>query len=324
MITVPFLSNIKRDNLTGTEVLDLGGGDNMQNGSHIETTPYTGHVSIAYAIFGVWSIAVALLFGIMFFKSKPYSSGSKSGKKLKVKEIINPARLSGGSLKYGIFFLVSLFLLYVLLNGRDRGMSMYLFVIAHEDILQMSKPMAAVLVTSYNMFQAVGRGIGALISHWLPIKPFVFVQLLISSFLQLLLFFYGLESNATLWILSALFGIVAGPTYPSIMSWADRYVEASGVVIAVIDIGIGLGGFIALWLYGHTYETSDSVGVFLLGLVYGIILLAILIPLQIASSFHGDRHKNATISANTVHIPSTRIQDFRLPDEDENSPLLTD
>ena len=195
-IAVPFLSPSKRDNLTRVET-ELSTGEGLLYGNHSTSAPYSGHVKSTYVLYGAWGVLVAIIFLVLFLKTKPYTSIRKSSQKLKFKDVINPARIAGGSFIYGLCFLISLFFLYVIQNGRDKGMYMYLFVIAHEDVLQMSKPMAALLVTCYNLFTAVGRGLGALISHWLPIKPFLFIQLIFAAFFQMLLFFYGLDIALT-------------------------------------------------------------------------------------------------------------------------------
>ena len=195
---------------------------------------------------------------------------------------------------------MSLLLLFVALTARDGGIGIYLFPIAHEEALHMTKTMAALLITIYHLFLTAGRGFGALFLQWVPIKIFLFAQLCLATCTQLLLYFYGLKSNASLWILTSFFAVLSGPTYPSLMCWADCYIDASGVAIAVIDIGIGLGGFLTLWLYAHAYNVLGSAGVFLLILLFSAVMFLLLTPLQIVSAIHGDRYKKNCIEEDTV------------------------
>ena len=317
-ITIPFLSNTKT-NHTMTHV-ELSEGLVMDGN---ETAAYTGHVQFAYAILGSWSVVVSIMFLIFFLHGTPYANTGKPTNKTNVKDILNPATIAGGNFKYGLYFLIFLFLLYVLLHGRDRGIGTFLFVIAHIDV-QMTKPVAALLVSMLNVFIALGRGFVAFLAHWLPIESLLFTQVVATVVLQLLMYFYGVESIVALWTLTALYGLSAGPTFPSMMSWASKYIETTGMVLAIIDIGNGVGGFLALWFYGVIHEDYGSSGVFLMGLINGTVIIVLLIPLQIVSLIHGKSHKN-NAEQSRCNVTNASIQACPESDEvDDNTPLLRD
>lgn len=305
-ITVPFLSS--NTTIPGSNTSEI----------------VSGHVRIPYAMFGIFSLVVAAIFLIFGLKGLIYTSTAVK-KRESLKQMLNPGSIANGNVFFGTYFLVSLGFAYFFLNGRDRGMSMFLFVIAHTDVLHLSKPVSAAMVTAFSLCQAAGRGLSALLSRWLTIHTMLFAQLGIACFIQLLVIFYALESEASLWVFSCLFGIISGPTYPTLMSWADRYVEATGVVIAVIDIGIGLGGFTTIITLSRLYENHGSLSVFVLCFIFSVALCFILVPLQIVSSLRGDRHKNAPPS-HIIQGVNPQYNDFREPDSDDNdiSPLVGD
>ena len=132
----------------------------------------------------------------------------------------------------------------------------------------------------------------ALISRWFTPKVMLFTQMIIAIILQILIVIYALESVTLLFTLSCLYGAISGPTYPTIMGWADRYVEATGMVIAIIGIGNGVGGFVSTLVLAHINQKHGSLTVFLFGLIMSISILVILIPLQIFSHIKGDRHNH--------------------------------
>ena len=311
LITAPFLSS-ESSHQNDTSNNEINDGLSSTVAPREE---YSGHVRIAYSLFSVWSMSVSLIF--LFFAIRGDVYASKTTQKNKTfKDMINPANIAQGDFSFGLAFLVALFFIYIFINGRDRAFSMYLFIIAHDDVLQLPKVTAAALVTVTSLGVVLGRGVGALISGKVPIQVMLFTELILGAYLHMLLWFYGLVSVTSLFILCGLLGFVTGPTYPSVMAWADRYIEATGVVISVIDVGLGLGGFASLWTSAYLYDEYGAVAIFLLGLVLAITLIAIILPLQIVSHVHGDRRKKETdFSSDNGNINDN---DFRIFQEHEN------
>lgn len=282
LVALPFLSPTAAENNT-----DLP----------INSTGYDGHVEVPYAIFGLWSVLVSVIFLVFFIKSTPYVTSSQDGPKRTIQDMFKISNLTGGRTAYALYFILSLFILYFCVNGRDRTISMFLFIIAHTDILQMSKAASAGLVTVGVLSVTAGRGLAGLLSQWFDNRILLIGQLLLGCYIQMLMTFYALSDTTSLWTLTCLLGLVTGSTYSSILAWANRYIKSSGLLLAVIDVGVGLGGCVSLVVGGYLYDEYGSLGVFTLCLLYGVILLTIFVPLQVVAFINGNRYEHVDTSS---------------------------
>ena len=76
--------------------------------------------------------------------------------------------------------------------------------------------------------------------------------ILILLCLMTLVLFSTLDMDGTiyLWIMVPITELFIGPSYVSLMAWVDRYIEVTGLVVATIDVGIGLGSLLSTWAVG--------------------------------------------------------------------------
>ena len=88
-----------------------------------------------------------------------------------------------------------------------------------------------------------------------------------------------------LWILSNVLSFVAAPTYSTVMVWSNQYLKPTGVVVAIIDLGIGVGNFSATWLGGFLFDNFGGQYIFYLSLLFAAFMLCIIVPLQIVTSY---------------------------------------
>lgn len=260
-----------------------------QNISNTNITSYT-QVRIPYMLFGGWSVLISVVFLIFFLCSSTYTSKTVKRRE-SILEMLNPAKVAGGNFKFGLFFVIVIFFLYIFIQGRDRLLAVFIFIMANKAPLNISKPLSALLVTCFNLCTAFGRGLSGVLSKWVPVHILLFSQLIVACIIQVLLVLFGLSSTALFCSLICLSALFMGPTYPLVMSWCDRYIEATGVVIAIIDLGIGTGSFISLWLGGSLNQKHGSESILIFDAILGGCVLTILIPLQIVSHIKGDRHK---------------------------------
>ena len=204
--------------------------------------------------------------------------------------MLNPARCANGDILFGVYFIVSLLFMYIFINGRDRSLPQFLFAIGHKG-LGMTKNMSALLLTTYSFLSALARGLCAVITRCVPIQIVLLIEISMALLLQMYLVFYGMNSPTSLWLLTCSLVMFTAPTYPTVMAWADRYVEVTGAVVAIIDIGIGLGGFIALVISGSLFQNQGPQAVLTFGFVLGILLTCVYVPMQVSGYRRGDRHK---------------------------------
>ena len=119
----------------------------------------------------------------------------------------------------------------------------------------------------------------------------VFTGIVSVLILSLFLLFFGFTSEVSFWCLTCAVGSFAGPCYPSVMAWADRYIEMDGIMVALVDLGIASGGFMSQYVGGHIIHHNGPVYAFVLCTAAAGYLLVVIIALQIYCSIKGDRFK---------------------------------
>ena len=241
-----------------------------------------------------------------------------------LREMLNPAACSGGQGAYGVYMLISLFLLYVGIVARDTSCCLYICPIAVNG-LNVTKQQAALLSTGFSISQTVGRLLSVALALCVPITGMVWAETTLILVFLALLATMGLNSFTLLWVFLCAFGVATGPNYPSVMAWADRYIQVTGFVMVVIDLGIGLGGFAATWAAGQVYDNYPLQAMFFFSLIAASVMAVILIPLQVASCHHGDRHKddkNGITDSSRVSSTESLI-DQDNPLSNDTSPLIS-
>lgn len=339
-ISIPFLSNNEMNNSSHmkTSQNNFLPSNYRQNGNvdagykteegHLpyEAPSYFSswitHVHVPYGVCGLWTVFISVAFLILFCckNSNQYSElPTGHRKRFSTKEICNPGLCANGNKSFGLVFVVFTVLVYICIQGRDRGLSAYLFVIANQGELHLQKSNSAILVIVYIVSSIAGKTfVDIVLSKLLKIQISLFLQIITASYFQLLLLFYGLTDVKSFWILVCLVSFFTGPTLSSFMTWSDRYIEVTGTVVAIIDIALAAGTFGTLWTSGHLYEQSGTVGVFSVGFVSGLMLLTVLVVLQIISHLKGDRYMHLHLE-NSVNYPDLNCDS---ESDDERSKLL--
>lgn len=278
----------------------------------------TTHIYIPYGMFGAIEVLFSFSFLTFFLCGLTYSSTTVSSK-TSMREMLNPATRARGHFGFGLFMLVCLFLLYVGIVFRDNSLGLFLCPTG-ELVFNMSGFTASLLGLAFSISQFVGRLGATVLAIFIPVQVLVFVELIGTCFFMIALTIWGLQEELYLWIFSCAAGLFIGPNYPSIMAWADRYVEATGMVITVIDLGIGIGAFLATLVGGILFHQKGPEWLFYMSVGGAVFMLGVLIPLQIVSSRYGDRH-TAEREQNKEEGGERRA-DGREYSPDETSPLI--
>ena len=121
----------------------------------------------------------------------------------------------------------------------DNAIGSYLFYIAVTSTIGMSKTRAAMLCTAGGGSKSLGRFLGTILAFYVRIHYIVFGGVIGVFICVVCLVFFGLESEVAFWCLVCGISVLSGPVYASAMAWADRYTEMEGIMVGVVDIGIG-------------------------------------------------------------------------------------
>ncbi|XP_064600804.1 sodium-dependent glucose transporter 1A-like [Liolophura sinensis] len=200
-------------------------------------------------------------------------------------------------------FVVGLFFVYMLINTFEGVVYNYLFTFAYEGGTGFSKPEAAYLTSAYWGSYTLSRLLASLIAHFVSVKIMIFVEFVGSLGSLLSMLFLGFSSKVGMWVSACLLGIFSAPIWPSGLAWADRYVRVKASVVAVTDVGAGIGGSICMWVAGHLVQLNRT-HVYLCVASSGCACAIIIVTLlQIYGYRQGDRHakrKNSACRANAT------------------------
>ena len=148
--------------------------------------------------------------------------------------------------------------------------------------------------------------------------------ILILLCLMTLVLFSTLDMDGTiyLWIMVPITELFIGPNYVSLMAWVDRYIEVTGLVVATIDVGIGLGSLLSTWAVGLLLHSHGGTVCYWFTLGGAVLVLVILVPAQIMGLIEGDRHAivkvtDMTGEPDTLENLLLCIQDDTQDDQDD-------
>ncbi|XP_064600994.1 sodium-dependent glucose transporter 1C-like [Liolophura sinensis] len=193
--------------------------------------------------------------------------------------------------KSAVSILALFFLFNMMTVVMDRALGSFLFTYAMESGIGFSKGEAAYLNTGFFACYAGGRAIMGLLAHKIPVRYVLFSEVYLTAACSAIITFYGYDKRLILWVFSCSLAFFFGPVYPSGMAWVDRYVPLYGVVVAIFDIGSGIGAFISNWMSGYLISNLGP-----RSLLYftfsaaGVLCLTMLIAQFIGNS-RGDRHQ---------------------------------
>ena len=149
---------------------------------------------------------------------------------------------------YEICILILLFLFYVFIVVCINGGEYYLYPLLMVSDLKITKTEATWLNTAFHACLVISRLITMGILCFISIKIFMNIMLLAACVVCILWTFIGLNSKLNMWILSPLYMFIFAPVYSSGLAYADRYVEVTGLITALLDLGAGAAITSSTWL----------------------------------------------------------------------------
>ena len=291
-ITTPFLSkNITSPAYPVPVAMTPNSVELLLGNATVPLTETASRVWIPYAMIGAIGLLSSVGFFVIFclgFRYDPPEQRSNENHSYTLSSLCRRRREN----VYPVYFLCSLFILYLLNRGRINSTNLFLFPIAANPPLNFSHTLAASVNVLYSGAMVLGRVTIGGLSHFIHMTPLLWVQSICLLATHILLAVIALNGPIEFWVLSGMCGLWCGPAYPSIVAWANNYLEVHGYIMAIIDLGIGAGTFISSWLCGYLFEYYGSVYVFYLCAAGSGLVLMVLLPLQITASKHGDRYQN--------------------------------
>ncbi|XP_013413365.1 major facilitator superfamily domain-containing protein 4A-like [Lingula anatina] len=259
-------------------------------------------IEYAYTIGGIMSVLAAIAFLVLQYVSnrckwnvygdhtaipaeptdkKPTDSGSA----------LQSGKCAKGDTVFGVQLLGLMLFFYIHIVGGEWALDKFMFAYITEGPLHREPFEASLMVSIFWGCYTGGRGISALISKW--VKPsFILGTVVLGQLLAGILLCTEAGNNVSVfWFVNCLYGLAIGPVYPGALVWVNRYIQVSGMVLAVVLIGGSAGGFIYQWIVGIVFQLYglDSLGYVML--VEGICITTTFVLLEITGRRHGTRFK---------------------------------
>ena len=178
-----------------------------------------------------------------------------------------------------LFVLIVLF--FVFHVGMELGFGNWIYTFAVE-IQMESKTGAAYLTSAFWGAFTLARLLGVFISSRLRAQTILLLDLggcMAALGILLLL----PDSLPALWVGTILMGLSVASIFATGMSFAERHLKLSGVMIGWILVGGGIGGMLSPWLIGQMFERISPRVTMPVLLVNNVIALGLLLALVLST-----------------------------------------
>ena len=267
-------------------------------------------IYVPYLIIGSYGCLMALVFFVFACLPTPEELTPKDQGKKPFLAMFSPRSCGDGNMLFSSLFLLGLFLVYTLQVANMTSFGTYIYPIAvNTTSLKFSSAVGSEITTAYYISATLGRLFWGVLSHCISIKIILFLEICLQLCTVIAFVLFGLSTKLVFVVLLCLCSFFMSPVYPSVMAWTDRYIEVSGLVVAVIDTGIGVGALISTYISGVIFQRFGAQSLFYFALTCASLVLVVLTSMQIGGGIHGDRYK-------------AQIVNVQCAEDDEKSHLI--
>ena len=241
LIAMPFLGPDDPDETTTTAPTQIWTEVTSTNDWNItgtaNETEKVSRIEIPYAIVGGTTTLMGLVFVILFLVGPPMGFIYHGTPKSSMLEVFSPASCQAmGTAKDTCILLFLVCTFYVFVSTKDGTIAGFIFAYAVESELNFTKHEAAIFDTVFRSMEIVGRVIAVLGSHWFPIQPMIFVEVILNTVFTTCLAFVGTRNKTNLWIFACLYKLSAAPVWPSGMTWISVYLKFASMIVALTQV----------------------------------------------------------------------------------------
>lgn len=253
-------------------------------------------IEIAYGIVGIMVLAISVLQLAVVIKGAPKGFPHWVPPQTSLRTLASPGSCARGYTFYGIELLTCLFLFFASESGASRSYFEFIFSIATEGDLNMSKSDAALLQTAFWICYTLSRGlISPLITAFVPVQPYLAIVCISSAVVTLVMAFFGPNAIVLMWICNCLFGIQIAVPFPNAMAWANLYLDMNSMATMILLMGNSFGGMAFQAWAGSLYDNRGPDTVFYITALGCIFLTILFIILQSIAHFQSGMFKEAYV-----------------------------
>lgn len=267
-------TDIIASNSTNMTTLAPIPSENLQNGFWI--------------VSGTIILISAIWFGYFFFdKRKSEDSTGGEVKDLKLKQIFNPNTCSPGHPIFAVLLHILMFMWIYTAVAGERIFAKYLYSYAREQAC-FAKQEATNMLTAFWLSFTAGRFAGFMVSNFVPMKIFIFIEGVGNIASALVLYFFS-ANKLVLWVTVCVSGVFIGPCYPSGLAWANRYMVVTATGVTVLSIGAGVCDLTLLPAIGNAIDSMGISAMTYFTLGFGVVVCVMPFLMQGVACTRGDR-----------------------------------
>ena len=202
----------------------------------------------------------------------------------------NPATYANGNFQFGLFVFIMVLLLYINIVGAEQLFGNFIRTFS-VDALKFPRNEASYLDTVYWGSFTLGRFMGSVFSHFLPIQNVLAVDLLTNLGAITLANVIATSSQGALWASTALVGFFIAPLFPAAIAFINTQIEVGGIVLTLVVFATGFGDLLYIWIEGVLYSSYGPHTILYVLLFAAIVICVIAFVMIAVGSRRGTRFK---------------------------------
>ena len=215
-----------------------------------------GNVYKAYAINGGIIIVGTILFTFILAAIKP-SRASLEYNEEKIKEAHTP--VGEGKPKCTIvLYCVAFFIYFFLVDIVIEGLLNFLYTISVEGPTKFGSQEASTLNVVIQCIATISKLVTIGLIHFISIEHFIHILFLLATIFGIMMSVFALSSNAAMWGTTLLFKFSTAPVHACGFAYANEYINITGVVAGLFEVGLSLGYFTSAWMTASILENYGS------------------------------------------------------------------
>ncbi|CAH1799710.1 unnamed protein product [Owenia fusiformis] len=251
----------------------------------------TSNIEVPYVIMGGLGALASFGYLVVYLAPRPRGlvfTNVPKGRNLK--ELLHPGSFTNGNTRYGVILMTCMFL-YFSINGACGSHFLLLQASIATETLNATKQEASLMQFAARGSAILGNFIVIPVSKFVPMPFIVFVICHAIAIVNFIAVALALKSRMNFAILGGVFDFFFASIWASGMGWPERYMEVTGSVIMIFNIGSGVGCSIMEWGSGYILQYHGAQSVMWLCSAFATALCLLTNVTQCVMSYHGPKKR---------------------------------
>lgn len=258
-------------------------------------------VPYAYVLLGVFGAVCSFLFGALFLAERRNLLSVTRAELPKPNMALSHSFHLRSCLPHSYVKVALVLVLMVafcaLLAATDRTFGSFIFVYAKEELCFSNSKAVALNSAFWGVFTG-GRVVGFFIAHRVHPKFLLPAEVVGMAACSLVLAIFKGSNYYVTWVFCLGTALFLGPIFPSLLAWANRYFNVTGMVITLIMLGVAVGVAVCQVVIGYFLEHYGAEAVVYFASGQTGLLIVLTVAMQALAYTIGDRFDTSEDSSN--------------------------